>query len=276
MSRNNGSIVDLLFLFPWWLNAALTPTSYIFLKYHLPTITFETAIGKGIAGGLSSMGGFISGGIALIALIQFIKFIHRKSLIPRISGVGFLSRLFSSKDKSELENLRKLSWREFEILACEIYRQLGYQVFETSSGADGGVDLTLKKDGEVTLVQCKHWRTKKIGVKTIRELYGVMISENANKAVVMCSGSYTNDAYSFAANKPISMIEGQTLLAMINTANKPQNQITPNKPLTPQEKTCKRCGSNMIVRTAKQGVNAGNKFWGCTSFPRCRNIEDLS
>lgn len=34
--------------------------------------------------------------------------------------------------------------------------------------------------------------------------------------------------------------------------------------------TCKRCGSHMVLRVAKKGPNAGERFWGCSQFPRCR------
>lgn len=35
---------------------------------------------------------------------------------------------------------------------------------------------------------------------------------------------------------------------------------------------CPKCGSKMILRTAKSGANAGGQFWGCSNFPRCRTI----
>jgi hypothetical protein len=35
---------------------------------------------------------------------------------------------------------------------------------------------------------------------------------------------------------------------------------------------CPKCGSEMLLRTAKSGTNQGNKFWGCSNFPRCRSI----
>jgi predicted RNA-binding Zn-ribbon protein involved in translation (DUF1610 family) len=35
---------------------------------------------------------------------------------------------------------------------------------------------------------------------------------------------------------------------------------------------CPKCGSEMVLRTAKNGINQGNKFWGCSNFPRCRGI----
>jgi len=48
-----------------------------------------------------------------------------------------------------------------------------YTVAEPRSGADGGIDLRLKKDGERFLVQCKHWRAQRVPVEVVRELYGV-------------------------------------------------------------------------------------------------------
>ena len=35
---------------------------------------------------------------------------------------------------------------------------------------------------------------------------------------------------------------------------------------------CPKCGSEMILRTAKSGANQGEKFWGCSNFPKCRGI----
>ncbi len=72
-----------------------------------------------------------------------------------------------------------LSWHEFELLMGEAFRQQGYVVSETPEGADGGVDLELRRGGELHLVQCKHWRATKVGVAVVRELYGVMAARGA-------------------------------------------------------------------------------------------------
>ena len=37
-------------------------------------------------------------------------------------------------------------------------------------------------------------------------------------------------------------------------------------------KTCSKCGAKMVLRKATKGKNAGNHFWGCRSFPKCRNV----
>ena len=44
----------------------------------------------------------------------------------------------------------------------------------------------------------------------------------------------------------------------------------------PDTKSCKKCGSEMVLRKATKGKNAGNTFWGCSSFPKCRNILEVS
>ncbi|MBU6951619.1 nuclease-related domain-containing protein [Hahella sp. HN01] len=40
------------------------------------------------------------------------------------------------------------------------------------------------------------------------------------------------------------------------------------------ERKCPRCGSNMVLRKAKQGANAGRQFWGCSAYPKCRAVQN--
>ena len=37
---------------------------------------------------------------------------------------------------------------------------------------------------------------------------------------------------------------------------------------------CNKCGSSMVLRKAKKGKNIGNGFWGCSNFPKCREVVD--
>jgi len=39
---------------------------------------------------------------------------------------------------------------------------------------------------------------------------------------------------------------------------------------------CPKCGSSMVERESKRGKNKGNKFWGCTNFPKCRGVVDIA
>lgn len=42
------------------------------------------------------------------------------------------------------------------------------------------------------------------------------------------------------------------------------------------ERRCPRCGSPMVLRTVKAGARAGERFWGCSTFPKCRAIQNLA
>jgi len=37
-------------------------------------------------------------------------------------------------------------------------------------------------------------------------------------------------------------------------------------------KSCSKCGSEMVLRKATKGKNLGNEFWGCSAFPKCKNL----
>lgn len=41
------------------------------------------------------------------------------------------------------------------------------------------------------------------------------------------------------------------------------------------EDVCPKCSSKMVKRTARKGKNAGNAFWGCSTYPKCRHIEAI-
>jgi restriction system protein len=41
-------------------------------------------------------------------------------------------------------------------------------------------------------------------------------------------------------------------------------------------KLCPKCGIPMVLREAKKGVDIGKKFWGCSSFPKCRAIVNAT
>lgn len=38
---------------------------------------------------------------------------------------------------------------------------------------------------------------------------------------------------------------------------------------------CPRCGGMLVLRTAKKGANAGNSFYGCSNYPKCRYVQNI-
>ncbi|MCD6413469.1 MAG: topoisomerase DNA-binding C4 zinc finger domain-containing protein [Elusimicrobia bacterium] len=39
---------------------------------------------------------------------------------------------------------------------------------------------------------------------------------------------------------------------------------------------CPICGANMVLRTAKRGRYKGKKFYGCSRYPKCKGIRNIS
>ena len=114
--------------------------------------------------------------------------------------------------------LELLSWREFENLVGEFFGRKGFRVEERGGGeADGGVDLVASIGEDRYLVQCKHWRLQRVGVKVVREICGVAAAEGAAGVFVVTSGSFTDEAQRFVEENriDIELITGGQLRQMI-------------------------------------------------------------
>lgn len=191
----------------------------------------------------------------------------------------------------DIDWLNKLSWQDFERQVAEVYRQRGYQVQEVGGGgADGGVDLRLQRDGTTAIVQCKRWKTYKVGVKPVRELFGVMTAEKADRAMFITSGVYTDEALRFAKGKPLELVDGAQLAEMLRrfqSSLRPASALstmpasTPSQPspsaIAPAPPKCPRCSSDMVLRRARTGQHAGREFWGCSTFAKtkCSGIREV-
>ena len=63
-----------------------------------------------------------------------------------------------------------------------------------------------------------------------------------------------------------------TIPVSASTSTPPQDEA-PSVSLADPPPTCPQCGAPMVLRTAAKGANAGNRFWGCPNYPRCRGIR---
>ncbi len=255
MARRNEALLDLLVEKPWWVSVALAAGVFVCIRFLVPVAPL----------------------FAWIALILFL------APAPVSAYREWRERRLLDGQK-DLVDIRALSWQRFETLVAEAYRRQGYSVQKNPGpGPDEGVDLTLKKDACVTVVQCKQWRAWKVGVKVVREIYGVMTAKHADAAVVITSGAFTQEAKAFAHGKPIELVDGPQLATLIRSvqeaaAGAEQYPTSPTslslaKPIP--NVICPKCGAPMVLRTAQRGSHAGQQFWGCSRFPSCRGTEPL-
>jgi restriction system protein len=155
-------------------------------------------------------------------------FIHVFALFAQfIFPIGFLIGATASflkrrrsidliNDTRAGRDFTSISWQEFEQLVGEGFRQRGFKVRERGGASpDGGVDLELTQSGKRYLVQCKQWRSRQVGVTVIRELCGVMSTENAQGGIVVTSGQFSREASEFAQRSRIELFDGARLQELI-------------------------------------------------------------
>ncbi|WP_051563786.1 restriction endonuclease [Enterovibrio calviensis] len=266
MAKRNDHLLVLLTDAPWWVSVVVSGCAFVALTYLFPYyLDNGTVASEGFINASQSVAIYLSSILLLPAPISLLKrFTSRKRLLKTASHA----------------HLHQMHWLDFEALVGEYYRQKGFRVTQSLSHApDGGVDIELRKDEELQLVQCKHWKARKVGVKVLRELYGVMLDRRAKRMIVVTSGNFTTEAITFAASKHFELINGGKLLAMIEET-KPKREAVREQLATRDEPNshspvCPKCKSPMVLRMAKQGKHQGSSFYGCSRFPQCRHIEGI-
>jgi restriction system protein len=160
-----------------------------------------------------------------------------------------------------------IEWRRFEAVCERLFAQSGFKTKSQSHGADGGVDVWMYSahaEGPVSIAQCKHFRSKEVDVKLIREFFGVMASHKLQRGTFVTTSTFTADAQKFANENGINALDGDKLLKLIATRTPEQQKelldiAYEGEYSTP---TCASCGIKLVKRT---------KFWGCSNFPKCRS-----
>jgi restriction system protein len=262
VAKRNDNLVELLSCCPWWVSVSLSASVYVLLRFIVPIIEFERALLRGLTGAAPAMALPLAIALIVPAPIAFYNSLRKKKLLNK---------------QSDLDSIKSLSWKEFEELIAEAYRRKGYSVVENyGCGPDGGIDLVLKKSGNRFLVQCKRWKYQKVDVRVVREMYGLMAAEHASGVIIITSGLFTQEAKLFAENKPIDLVEGHQLVDLIRSAQgKPLPSADDIQP-QPGQTTCQSCGAKLVLRVARKGKKPGNKFWGCSSFPKCTFTQEYT
>ncbi|MEI8140612.1 MAG: restriction endonuclease [bacterium] len=206
------------------------------------------------------------------------SFLIPKPVIKFPDMTSFYSSKRSGHFSSDL--LKELEWKRFEQLVEGYFAQTGWRTRPHRTGADGGVDVHLfrpDQDKAAAVVQCKAWNTYSVGVKPVRELFGVMAADGVPEGFFVTSGDYTSEAQSFASGKPMTLIDGRDLRKRLESLT-PEIQsdlfsrVTAGDYTTP---TCPQCDRKMVRRQAGKGRTPGNEFWGCPSYPRCRQTFQM-
>ncbi len=297
--NNNQDLVSLLLDASWQLNVVLAVVVFVAMRWLIPA-TVHAPILALLVAMTSGFAIFPAVFFLLMAVASYIRNKKATNIHIRVVPPSFSSQNSTTivppnsslnnnwvlptentndtKSRSpewSVELLKSLEWKRFEMLAAEYFLILGKRVETFSHGADGGIDARIYAHNSNILeyaIQCKAWRGM-VGVKEIRELFGVMAHESARKGIFMATGIFSDDAKKFAADhsNKLFLIDGQKFVSMIG--NLPEEKKTKLLAFALEgdftTPTCATCGIKMVWRSK------GN-FWGCSNFPRCKSTLNVA
>lgn len=120
-----------------------------------------------------------------------------------------------------------------------------------------------------------------MGLPVIREFFGAMAVEGAAGGYVVASGQFTAEAKAFAEGRHIELVDGEKLKSLLANGNPtspvPESTVEakPVVQAVSAEPVCPLCKGAMVKRVARKGANAGNVFWGCGAYPKCRGVVNV-
>lgn len=157
------------------------------------------------------------------------KLIDISPVVPILTFNKKDKRFVDSKhvDVSQGTNLAAMHWEDFEQLVRELFEMEfannGGEVRVTQASRDGGVDaIVFDPDplrGGKIVIQAKRY-TNTVGVSAVRDLYGTVINEGANTGILITTSDYGHDSYEFAKDKPLKLLNGGHLLALLHKNGK--------------------------------------------------------
>ena len=134
----------------------------------------------------------------------------------------FVESVNIASDLANGTNIAAIGWQDFEHLIREVFEREfstgGGEVKVTQASRDGGVDaIAFDPDpirGGKIVIQAKRY-TNTVDVSAVRDLYGTVMNEGATKGILVTTSSFGPDAYQFAKDKPLTLLDGGNLLYLL-------------------------------------------------------------
>ncbi|OLB92579.1 MAG: hypothetical protein AUH25_00200 [Thaumarchaeota archaeon 13_1_40CM_38_12] len=119
------------------------------------------------------------------------------------------SKDYYAIDEEDIKNnFRRFEPFEFEELVGKLFAAKGYRVEVTQKSGDYGVDVLAKAGHDIVAIQVKHWKLP-VGGPDVHKTLGSMLTFGANRAIVVTTSDFTNQAYEIQKNTPIELWNGE-------------------------------------------------------------------
>jgi len=192
--------LDIVLAIPWWVIVLAAVVCALPLLL-FPAVLPANRSARLVAEALKDAAPFITPIFIVLASFAAFRQLRRKKLFAACADV---------------EAIRRLHWKQFEMLVAETLRRVGYRVVEQRrSLSDSGPDLIASSPDETLMVRCEHRRSATVGVATVRELKESIAAEGVGEGAIVTSGTFSGEARAFAAGTSIQLIDGPQLEKLI-------------------------------------------------------------
>lgn len=194
---------------------------------------------------------------------------HKEELENKKNGYSskfraMINNAITMRENALLDNaeyLHSVEPDKFESIVAELFKSMGYDVELTPFINDGGKDIIVKKDNEVSYVECKRYSKKnRVGRPEIQKLVGAMIGAHVERGFFVTTSHFTNTAIEYAKACKVTLIDLESLTDLIHEFI--QNDIQQEYPMI-----CRECGD---IVTFKLFNDVESKH--CTNGHTVRNI----
>ncbi|WAH37031.1 restriction endonuclease [Alicyclobacillus dauci] len=198
-------------------------------------------------------------------------------------GIGILASVKMAQaeklKRSGINEVDKMSGRQFEKFLGHLFRSMGYTVKVTRESGDYGADLVIEKSGVRIVVQAKRHKNN-VGIKAVQEVQASIAHYKAHQGWVVTNSNFTEAAVNLARSNGVRLIGRKELVDMIlnktdkaqvstNTGRQPTQQAQPVA--QPKETICDKCGKQMVLKRSSLGL-----AYICKGYPACKNVRHVS
>jgi len=153
--------------------------------------------------------------------------LNKKIAINKQVAEKNLQDLIIRNNSKKIEFLKKLNPYQFETVIGKMFENLGFKVSQTPKSNDMGLDLIMKRNNEVYLVECKKYDETLVSRPEIQKFFTACYVNNAKESYFITTSDFANTAIEYVENLEgkIKLINGIELIELMKSAYTESNDI---------------------------------------------------
>jgi len=212
-------------------------------------------------------------GILTICVLLFVATMGRPRSIAFRKKAAAAETMSRQQTKQLAEKLQAADWRQLDEVVGGIYAKLGCAPTpHTNLEGEHNFSLIIERAGRKTGVMCKPFGKGEVMSPEVIEFSTELKGAGLSSGILVTLRDCTAPALTVAETLGIDVVCEQGLLQLLAAAGENHRGETLAQ-LSAEAKHCPTCDREMVLRTAMEGLGAGEQYWSCSDYPQCRCTE---